>query len=674
MGRWLRIATTALAVTTAATAAGTLPAAQAADPAVQITFTTQPKVTFATGLTRDDGTKGAAVSVAFRVSRPATVTARALDASGAVVHTFATDEAAGLDHEVDWQFTDADDAALPEGDYTLRVEATDSDGGQDVESYPLPLDRHTVVPAQGVFSGTTYATNITMSVGPKPGVTLRSAEFVVGDGYGTDPCATSGSRTPGFGGRIQATFKVSDCGASSRDAGAVFEFTDRIGAQQTGYTAPIPIRVADRVAPAPALAPSSTSSDTLSLRDPDRYETSGTTYYVREAGSIATATYEVLNAIGARVATGTLVAEGAAPTDDSHTWQYALRWAGTRNDGTRLPAGRYRVATKFTDAAGLSAAGPAVTLVLDPTIPGTLATTRIDGYQWQVVVTPKTGAGVTGVTVSTSPADADPATGNLLPLTYDAGTGTYRTVLSLAGRPDGSYPLRALITRGTGAAATTFTTADQELVVLPDETAPAVTLPTNSRLYLGLPGQYTAGTFTFSVSDQSGVRSSDFVVNDTAGNVVDHVVAEGGEGRTSFTWDGTGPDGEPLPGGDYVVSTTFTDEHGNEAPASAPVHLDDTVPATLAVVGRTGNLLTVEVTPTPGVKVHAAGVAVIGSSCCNKALELDPATGRFRATVDLDGRPTGTYYLTSLVVRDTPGAAEPYGYVWSAPIPVTVSH
>lgn len=669
MGRWLRIATTALALIIPG---ALLPAAQAADPPVQITFLSEPKVMFAQGLTQEDGGKGAVVAVWLQLSRPARINARALDATGAVVRTFATDRDTGPYYRVYWQFTDAADADLPEGDYTLRVDATDADGGRDVESFPLPLDRHTIVPLQGVYPGTTYSANVTMSIGPKPGVTLRSAQLMVTNDAGT--CATSGPQSPGFGGRIQSTVKVSDCGASFRDARAVFEFTDRIGAQQTGYTAPIPIRIADRVAPVPTLAPSSTATDTLSLREPDRYETTETTYDVREAGRIVSATYDIRNPIGVRVATGDLVAEGPSPRDD-YSWQYVLRWDGTRNDGTRLSAGRYRVATKFTDAAGLSAAGPAVTLVLDPTVPGTLATSRIDGYQWQVVVTPKTGAGVTGVSVSTAPADTDPATDpDLLPLTYDAGTGTYRAVLSLAGRPDGSYPLRALITRGTGATATTFTTADQELVVLPDETAPAVTLPTNTRLYLGLPDQYAAGTFTFGVSDQSGVRASDFVVNDAAGNVVDHVVSEGGEGRTSFTWDGTGPDGEPLPAGDYVVSTTFTDEHGNEAAASAPVHLDDTVPATLAVVGRTGNLLTIEVTPTPGVKVHAAGVAVIGSSCCNKALELDPATGRFRATVDLDGRPTGTYYLTSLVVRDTPGAAEPYGYVWSAPIPVTVSH
>ncbi|GAA4088894.1 hypothetical protein ACFFOS_10775 [Nocardioides kongjuensis] len=104
------------------------------------------------------------------------------------------------------------------------------------------------------------------------------------------------------------------------------------------------------------------------------------------------------------------------------------------------------------------------------------------------------------------------------------------------------------------------------------------------------------------------------------------------------------------------------------------VHLDDTVPGTIAVVATTGNRFTVELTPTPGVTVQAAGVALIGNSCCGAAMERDPATGRYRVTVDLDSRPAGSHYLTSLVARDTPGAAGPYGYYWTAPVKVTVSH
>ena len=667
MGRWLRIATTVLALTISGAA---LPAAQAADPAVQISFDTQPKVTFATGLTSSVGTTGASASVTLRVTRPSAVTLQVLAASGAVVRTFETVRAIDVFYELTWRFTDAAGADLPEGDYTLRVEATDRDGGRDVESYPLPLDRHTVIPLQGVVNGATYATNATMSVGPKPGVTLRAAQFLVNDGSPTRACALSSLQSPGLGGRVQSTFKVSDCREGVAHASAVVEFTDRIGAQQRGYTAPVPIRIVDRVAPAPAIAPSSTSSDTLYLRDPDRYETSEIAYDVRETNQIASATYDIRNPIGVRVATGDLVSEGS--TWPERARRLVLRWDGTRNDGTRLPAGRYRVATKFTDAAGLSAAGPAVVLDLDTTVPGTLATTRVDGYRWQVVVTPKAGAGVTGVAVSTSPRAQ--AASELVPLTYDAASGTYRTLLSLAGRSDGSHPLRALITRGTGAAATTFTTADQQLEVLPDEAPPAVTPPANTRLYLGLPGQYAAGTFRFAVSDQSSVGSSDFVVRNAAGTVVDHVVAEGGADVTSFTWDGTGPDGKALPAGDYVVSTTFTDAAGNATAASAPVRLDDTLPGTLAVVAATGNRVTVELTPAPGVTVHAAGVALIGSSCCNAAMEKDAVSGRFRVTVDLDSRPAGTHYLTSLVMRDTPGAADPYGYVWTTPVAVQVSH
>lgn len=666
MGRWLRIATTMAALTVSGTA---LPAAQAADPAVQITFDTQPRVTFSEGLTSASGTKGALAEVAWRVSRPAAITVRALDAAGTVVRTFAEDLPVADSHDLAWTFTDDAGLDLPEGDYTLRVSAVDGDGTRDVETYPLPLDRHSVVPLQGVVSGATYSTNATMSIGPRPGVTLVSARFMVGDGYDATKCAVSDPRTPGLGGRIQATFSVSDCGTYSGRAGALVEFTDRIGAKQTGYSTTVPVRVVDRVAPTAKLHLSD-ASQTLHLERPGAFETTTTRFAVRDASAIASATYEVRNGIGALVATGTLSDGGALETDPL-THVFDLRWNGTRDNGTLLPAARYRVTTRFTDTAGYRATGPALTVDLDATVPGTMAVSRIDGYRWQVVVTPRAGAGVTAVAVSTSPEGTTDDSAQQAP--YDATTGTYRAVLSLAGRPAGTYPVRALITRG--AASTTFTTPDQDLVLAEDTAPPVVTRPTNSRLYLGLPDQYVAGTFGFGVSDQSAVRSADFVVTSADGTtVVDHTVGEGGEGRTSFTWDGTGPDGERLPAGDYVVSTTFTDALDNATPAAVTVHLDDTVPGTLAVVSATGNRFTVELTPTTGVTVQAAGVALIVNSCCGAAMERDPATGRYRVTVDLDSRPAGTYHLTSLVARDTPGAAAPYGYYWTTPVTVTVGH
>jgi flagellar hook assembly protein FlgD len=667
MGRCLRIGTTVLALTIPGAALAT---AQAAEPAVQIRFTTQPRVTFSEGLTSESGTKGALASVAWSVSRPADVTVRALDASGAVVRTLTEHVAVADQHDLEWTFVDAAGNDVPEGDYRLRVEAVDADGTRDVEDYAMPLDRHTVVPLQGVVSGTTYSTNATMSIGPRPGITPTSARFMVGDGYGDDSmCAVSEARTPGFGGRIQATFNVSDCGTYSGRAGAFFEFTDRIGARQQGYTPTIPVRVVDRVAPTAKLHLSD-ASQVLHLQRAGSYETTTTRFAVRDASAIASATYEVRNGIGALVATGDLTDEGALEADPL-THVFDLRWDGTRDNGALLPAARYRVTTRFTDSAGYRTTGPVVTVDLDATVPGTMTVSRIDGYRWQVVVTPKAGAGVTAVAVSTSPqGDADDTAQQA---TYDAATGTFRTVISLAGRPAGTYPVRALITRG--AASTTFTTGDQELVLAEDTAGPVVTQPANSRLYLGLPDQYVAATFGFGVSDQSSVQSADFVATSADGTtLVDHTVAAGGEGRTSFTWDGTGPDGERLPGGDYVVRTTFTDARGNATPASVTVHLDDTVPGTIAVVATTGNAFTVELTPTAGVTVQAAGVALIGNSCCGAAMVRDQATGRYRVTVDLDSRPAGTYYLTSLVARDTPGSAAPYGYYWTAPVRVTVSH
>lgn len=666
MGRWLRIGTTVVALTISGTA---LSAAQAADPAVQIRFTTQPKVTFSEGLTSESGTKGALASVGWSVSRPSVVTARALDASGAVVRTLAQDVAVATAQEVEWTFVDAAGRDLPEGDYRLRVEAVDPDGTRDVEEYALPLDRHSVVPLQGVVSGTTYSTNATMSIGPRPGVTPTSARFMVGDGYGASRCAVSDAKTPGLGGRIQATFNVSDCGTYSGLAGALFEFTDRIGAKQQGYSTTVPVRVVDRVAPTAKLHLSD-ASQTLHLERPGAYETTTTRFAVRDASAITAATFEVRNGIGALVATGTLD-DGGALEADPLTHVFALEWAGTRDNGALLPAARYRVTTRFTDAAGYRTTGPAVTVDLDATVPGTLAVTPVDDYRWQVVVTPKAGAGVTAVAVSTSPAGTEDDAPQQA--TYDAATGTYRTVLDLGARPAGTYPVRAHITRG--AASTTYTTPDQELVLAEDTAGPVVTQPANSRLYLGLPDQYVAGTFSFGVADRSAVESADFVASSADGTtLVDHTVAAGGEGRTSFTWDGTGPDGARLPGGDYVVRTTFTDALGNATPAAVTVHLDDTVPGTIAVVATTGNRFTVELTPTPGVTVQAAGVALIGNSCCGAAMERDPATGRYRVTVDLDSRPAGSHYLTSLVARDTPGAAAPYGYYWTAPVKVTVSH
>ncbi|WP_408898230.1 FlgD immunoglobulin-like domain containing protein [Nocardioides sp. R1-1] len=666
MGRWVRIATTVLALTIAG---AVVPAAEGAEPPVELRFTSQPKVAFSQGLTSASGTPGASAVAAWRVSRPAQVTAAALDSTGRVVRTLVEDLLVTDLHQVTWTFTDAAGKDVPEGDYTLRVEAVDSDGARDVEDYAMPLDRHTVIPLQGVVSGATYSASATMSIGPKTGVTPTSARFMVGDAY-DDRCATSDPKAPGWGGRIQATFNVSDCGNANAFAGAMFDFTDRIGAKQQGYTALVPVRVVDRVAPTAKLDSSSTASQTLHLKRLGSYETTTTRFAVRDASAITSAGYEVRNGFGVLVATGPLAEAGALEADPL-TRLFDLRWNGTRNDGTLAPAARYRVTTRFTDAAGYRATGPVVIVDLDATVPGTLAVRRVDGYRWEAVVTPKAGAGVTQVAVSTAAPDAEDPEPQALP--YDGATGTYRAVLDLSDRPAGTYPIRALITRGTPPAATTFTTDDLEVVVEPDTAAPVVSPPVNTRIYLGFTQFYVPGTFAFSVSDQSAVRASDFLVTNAAGTVVDHKVADGGEGRTEFTWDGTGPDGARLPGGDYVVRTTFTDALGNATPASVTVRLDDTVPGTFALVASAENKFTFELTPTPGVTVRGAGIALVGSTCCSAAMARDAATGRYRITVDLSGRPAGSYRFASLVMRDTPGAADPYGFFWTDPITVTVS-
>jgi hypothetical protein len=104
------------------------------------------------------------------------------------------------------------------------------------------------------------------------------------------------------------------------------------------------------------------------------------------------------------------------------------------------------------------------------------------------------------------------------------------------------------------------------------------------------------------------------------------------------------------------------------------VHLDDTVPATMAIVGRTGNAFTVEVTPTPGVSLH---IVAVWLRCCMEVPRLDPSTGTYRGTIDLTGQPPGTYQLDGEVSRDTPGAGEGpgdgQGWFYLDPVTVTVT-
>lgn len=661
MRRWLRIGTTVLALT--ATGA-VVPAATAAGTPVQVTISTTPKVVF-TALTSPYGDTRAHTVVEWSASRPSTMTATIRDGAGAALSTQTQDVPDSRERFTTFDYLDASGRELPSGNYTLQLDAVDDDGNRDSETFPIPLDRETVVPLEGVVAGRTYTGNVTVAVGPRPGVTLTKARFAVEDDSDWT-CAYTGDIKPGLAGRVQATFSVADCGNADARGRARFEFTDRLGATQTGFTPEVAFRTADRLAPTAKLY-YSPAAETLHLKRPGSFETSKTTYAVRDASQIVSATYEIRNGFGIVVASGDLTRTDG-PSSDILTRVYELRWNGTRNNGILLPAARYRVTTRFVDAVGYRTTGPAVTIDLDATVPGTLSATRIDSYRWQVVVTPKAGAGVTKVAVSAahpSQYDPDPPA-----VPYDATTGTYRTVVSLAGRPTGTYPVRALVTRGTAPATTTFTTPDQDLVVLPDSEAPAVTPPSNTSFYLAGPDRYAWRTLTFDVSDHSRFRSSDFVVSSADGSVAGYTIAPGAEGRASFSWNGAGPDGTLLPAGDYVVRTTFTDELGNATPASVTVHLDDTVPGTLAVVASTGKTFTVELTPTPGVTIRSVSIWV---DCCGQGLELDPSTGRYRATIDLTGWPPGTYRLDCLVDRGTPGAAEGNGPFWTAPISLVVT-
>ncbi|MDQ6523479.1 FlgD immunoglobulin-like domain containing protein [Nocardioides sp. LHD-245] len=656
MGRWTRSATAVAALATALATAGTtlpagatLPAAEAADAPVQLRFTTQPKVTF-TGLSGADGEAWAAVGVGWSPSRPANVTVRVADGTGSVVRTF-LDGVSVRDapQQVTWDYTDASGTAVPEGDYTMRFEAVDSEGNRDVETYAVPLDRHTRVPLEGVVSGATYSGDVTMTISPRPGLTLIGGRFTIGQGYHAPDCLWTPERTPGTGGSIRSTFSVDDCGAYDGSAGAMFTFTDRLGARQTGYALRVPVRIADRVAPTATIYPYSPSSQTLHLRSPGAYETSDFTYAVRDAGVLESRTYEVRTTLGQLVASGALpVGQGLA--SDELTRLIPFRWDGTRNDGSPLPAGTYRVRTRFTDESGNSGTGPVVPIVLDATIPGTLALTPLDTNRWQAVVTPKAGAGVTAAALSAygpSP----------LPMSYDAATGTYRAVLDLNGQPARTYPVGALVTRGT-TPPTTFATATQDLVAVvpPDTAPPVVTPPADTRIYLRDAGAYHLAGFRFDVRDQSSFRSSAFVVSDAAGTVVDHRIGVGGAYVESFSWDGTGPDGAPLPAGDYVVRTTFTDAQGHATPAAVTVRLDRTVPGSLAITRVEGNRFLAELTPAAGAALDGVRLHWVGSTKVTP-LPRDAARGTFRAVLDLEAQPLGSYRFEALVDRPVPQAA-----------------
>lgn len=633
--------------------------AAAAEP-VQVTWTyprtptaTLPSVTLVGG--------GDVLYLQAKVSRPSNVTIQARNSIGAVVRTLASNLSVNTAWSGSWNFTTATGGALADGDYTIRTTATDPDGNVAVKDLPASIDRDAEVTLTGLTANSTVSGQVTLSVASIPGVQITKARFGIGPEIEHGLCASTAQIPADASGAVSGTFLADDCGNYTGQAWAELTFTDRYGTTQTGYSTRVPVTTEDHTPPKlNAISPAAASTY---LTSPTTFENAAFSYLVREPAGLRPATWKVTDANGATVATG-------AESEAGATGRQAI-WNGTTNNGVRLPAGTYQVTTTLTDRAGnTTTAGPSP-VVVNNTVPATLALDRLGPDTWAAHVTVPTGIAPTDVRISSAPTGGMSTLG---PALSRGPNGTYDTTLTF-DEPR-SYSVSALVHRKTddGSRTVGYATAKQTVVAEApaDNDAPVVSSP-RSAVYFQNPTSYGEGSLYFQVQDASPVTHTPYVFRDATGAVVDAFIRDEEEGVVA--WEGKDRNGRLVPGGTYTVSTTFTDAAGHSTAATGTFVLEDTPPATFDLSRTTPEVYRGTVTPRSGADVRA--VTLIFTPTWNGPTREFPATkdpaGRWVAEASTAGWEGQDYDVYARISRGTPGSFYPTGEFQSATTTVTVA-
>ncbi|MDR1151513.1 MAG: Ig-like domain repeat protein [Bifidobacteriaceae bacterium] len=495
------------------------------------------------------------------------------DAQGTVVASGAMNTSSGNYYVLPWTGLAAGSTLLPGGTYTFTASITDNADNTGTASVPITLNGTVPGHLVSVEPDEEEPSLFHATVSVDPALTVKS---VLVCRSGTSSCLTAQSGAEPGTYDVDLDYSTSAQGAYQANARITWAPGDGTDRQYTA--APVAVSVVDVASPIVSFG----ALKTMYLTGPAAYESQRIQANFTEPSGVKSGLYEVTDAQGTVVSSGTMSRTGTT------SGNYSITWTGRDSTSALLPGGTYTFTATITDNPGNTDVS-STTITLNDTVPGQFVSLEPDGQVatlFHATVSVNAALNPTIVTVCRNNASS------CVTAQPGSGPGTYEVDLDYSTMAAREYQVPAQIKWNPDGTVRTYTTAPVPVPVsVADVTPPVVSFGTSRTMYLTGPAAYESREIGATCIDVSGVKSGLYEITNAQGTVV----LSGAMNRALASyyyadWSGLDSESTLLPAGSYTFTATITDNADNTTTASTTITLDRTVPGQLTTPADGGTL------------------------------------------------------------------------------------
>ena len=585
---------------------------------------------------------GGTISGSYCLSDAANVTITVANASDTVVRTIQSgvSEPAGCNYYNPWYWDGTDDngAVVPDGIYTITVEAVDANGSTASTSYQDQVMTQPIGQLTAPTDGQTVSGNVSYTFVPNPAYTVTAVDF---------PCVQGAEQTDGS---WQATTSSSSCFANGANTvSASVTWTNAFGGSESTTSPSVPITVSNFI----PITISNYYGGNQAFNPNTGASVEGS-YCLSDAANV---TITVANASDTVVRTIQSGVSEPAGCNYYNPWY----WDGTDDNGAVVPDGIYTITVEAVDANGSTAS---------------------TSYQDQVMTQP--------IGQLTAPTDGQTVSGNV---SYTFVPNPAYTVTAVdfpcvqgAEQTDGSWQATTSSSScfangaNTVSASVTWTNAfgGSESTTSPSVPITVSNPITISNYYGGNqafnPNTGASVEGSYCLSDAANVTITVANASDTVVRTIQSGVSEpaGCNYYNPWYWDGTDDNGAVVPDGIYTITVEAVDANGSTASTSYQDQVWNPQPGSL--VNPTANaslagLIPIAFQPSSGVELQQVQVCFDPGPCAD--IYGASPDGDWRTSILASSLTTGPAEVTtSTNILDAFGQAQSIGL---GSIPVTVN-
>ncbi len=630
--------------------------------------------------------------ISFCLDAAANITAHVLSGT-TVVRTFAAGVSfpSGCFQRVTWNGLNDGGSPVPDGSYTVELDAVNSTGVHTSDSDTIVVDRRIPGSITAPTPGAQLSGTVAFAFRPTSGINVTQVDFALSGSSAS--CSTGWVSAADGDGVFRTTLDTTEaqCGNGSKSMTATVQWIDQFNQTHSWTSGGSTVTTTVTVNNPPTVtlfqdgirfSPNGDGSD----------DVASTGFCVADAGDTTVhALVEVRDSADHVIAT--LTDGDVTPQPYCYSWYgyYSsgnVSWDGTTAAGTQAPDGTYTLVATATNTADLSST-VSTTVVLDRSVPGAL-TAPADGAtvagSAQFAFTPTSGYTITQVTFSLSGNSQSCSSGWIYQPDPD---GVFRATVDTSTCGDGDWQVTASLNWTDQFGHSHSWSSPARNLVLNNPRAPQLTVfSAATAITPNGDGYDDDAAINFCAADSVDGTQLHVTVTviDSTGAVVRTLLDQDQDplpycyswyGYSTYAdWDGTDDHGNTVPDGNYQFRIQATDATSLSSTVTAPITVDHRLPVTITAPVPNATLSgdsTLVVTPTSGYTVTEVGgdLSDTATSCALPSDTQADEDGAFRIDMNTASCGDGAHTLAVYAYWTDANGTSHY---WSASIPVRLDN